>query len=43
VTRAGSPAFVAYTKFRYDRDILSKELGGRLRYSGGHVVLSGAF
>jgi hypothetical protein len=32
-----------YTKFRYDRDILSTELGGRLRYSGGQVVLSGAF
>jgi hypothetical protein len=32
-----------YTKFRYDRDILSTELGGRLRYSGGQLVLSGAF
>ena len=32
-----------YTKFRYDRDILSKELGGKLRYSGGQLVLSGAF
>ena len=32
-----------YTKFRYDRDILSTELGGALRYSGGQVVLSGAF
>jgi hypothetical protein len=32
-----------YTKFRYDRDILSTELGGRLRYSGGQVVLSGSF
>ena len=32
-----------YTKFRYDRDILSRELGGRLRYSGGQVVISGAF
>jgi hypothetical protein len=32
-----------YTKFRYDRDIFSKELGGTLRYSGGQVVLAGAF
>jgi hypothetical protein len=32
-----------YTKFRYDRDIFSSELGGALRYSGGQVVLSGAF
>jgi hypothetical protein len=32
-----------YTKFRYDRDILSTELGGRLRYSGGQVVLSASF
>jgi hypothetical protein len=32
-----------YTKFRYDREILSSELGGRLRYSGGQVVLSAAF
>jgi hypothetical protein len=32
-----------YTKFRYDRDILSQELGGRLRYSGGQLVISGAF
>jgi hypothetical protein len=32
-----------YTKFRYDRDILSTELGGRLRYRGGQVVVSGVF
>jgi hypothetical protein len=32
-----------YTKFRYDRGLLSTELGGSLRYSGGQVVLSGAF
>jgi len=32
-----------YTKFRYDRDILSTELGGKLRYSGVQVVLSAAF
>jgi hypothetical protein len=32
-----------YTKFRYDRDILSTELGGSLRYRGGQVVVSGAF
>ena len=32
-----------YTKFRYDRDVLSTELGGRLRYSGGQLVVSAAF
>jgi hypothetical protein len=32
-----------YAKFRYDRDFLSRDLGGQLRYSGGQVVLSGAF
>jgi hypothetical protein len=32
-----------YTKFRYDRGLLSRELGGSLRYSGGQVVLSGSF
>jgi hypothetical protein len=32
-----------YTKFRYDRGLLSTDLGGRLRYSGGQVVLAGAF
>jgi len=32
-----------YTKFRYDRDILSTELGGSLRFTGGQLVLSGAF
>jgi hypothetical protein len=32
-----------YSKFRYDRETLSSDLGGRLRYSGGQVVLSGAF
>jgi hypothetical protein len=32
-----------YTKFRYDRDILSAELGGSLRYRGGQVLFSGAF
>ncbi len=31
-----------YTKFRYDRSILSRELGGSLRYSGRQVVLSDA-
>jgi len=30
-------------KFRYDRDILSRELGGRIRYRGGQLVVSGAF
>jgi len=32
-----------YTKFRYDREILSSELGGALRYSGGQVVFTAAF
>jgi hypothetical protein len=32
-----------YTKFRYDREFVSTELGGSLRYSGGQVVLSAAF
>lgn len=32
-----------YTKFRYDRDILSKELGGSIRYSGGQLLASFAF
>jgi hypothetical protein len=32
-----------YSKFRYDRTIVSSELGGRLRYSGGQVVVSAAF
>jgi len=32
-----------YSKFRYDRETLSRDLGGVLRYSGGQVVLSGAF
>jgi hypothetical protein len=32
-----------YTKFRYDREIVSTELGGSLRYRGGQVVLSAVF
>jgi hypothetical protein len=32
-----------YNKFRYDREILSSELGGSLRYAGGQVVLTAAF
>lgn len=32
-----------YTKFRYDRGLVSNELGGKLRYSGGQVVLAAAF
>jgi hypothetical protein len=32
-----------YSKFRYDRDILSTEIGGSLRQSGGQLVLSAAF
>ena len=30
-------------KFRYDRDILSRELGGRIRFRGGQLIVSGAF
>jgi hypothetical protein len=32
-----------YTKFRYERDLLSTSLGGHLRYSGGQLVLTAAF
>ena len=32
-----------YTKFRYDRDLLSTLLDGNIRYSGGQIVFSGAF
>jgi len=32
-----------YNRFRYDREILSTELGGRLRYSGGQVLIGYAF
>jgi hypothetical protein len=32
-----------YTKFRYDRELLSKDLGGSLRYQGGQVVVAAAF
>lgn len=32
-----------YTNFRYDRDILSTELGGSLQYSGGQLLLGFAF
>jgi hypothetical protein len=32
-----------YTKFRYDRGLFSRELGGSLRYSGGQLVIGGAF
>jgi len=32
-----------YTKFRYERDVLSTDLGGHLRYSGGQLVVSAAF
>jgi len=32
-----------YSKFRYDRAVRSTELGGTLRYSGGQIVVSGAF
>ena len=41
--RVGIGLQYVYTKFRYDRDILSTELGGSLRYSGGQIVLSAAF
>jgi hypothetical protein len=33
----------SYNKFRYDRGLLSTELGGSLRYSGAQLVLAGAF
>jgi len=39
----GAGVQYTYTKFRYDRDILSTELGGSLRYSGFQLVFSGAF
>ena len=32
-----------YTKFRYDRGVLSASLGGSLRYSGGQIVAAFAF
>lgn len=32
-----------YTKFRYDRGVLSSSLGGSLRYSGGQLVAAFAF
>lgn len=32
-----------YTDFRYDRDLLSREIGGSLRYRGGQVLASFAF
>jgi hypothetical protein len=32
-----------YTKFRYDRDVTSADLGGSLRYQGGQLVFSAAF
>ena len=33
----------AYTKFRYDRDVLDTDLGGSLRYRGGQLLASFAF
>jgi hypothetical protein len=33
----------AYTKFRYDRDILSRALGGSLSYRGGQLLAAFAF
>ena len=32
-----------YSKFRYDREVLSSELGGSLRHSGGQLVIAGTF
>jgi hypothetical protein len=32
-----------YTKFRYDQGLLSTNLSGSYRYSGGQLLLSGAF
>src|SRR5262245_16471344 len=43
VPHVGLGVQYTYTKFRYDRDVLATELGGRLRYSGVQLVLSGAF
>jgi hypothetical protein len=33
----------SYTRFRYDRGLLSTELGGRLRYRGWQLVVTSAF
>jgi hypothetical protein len=39
----GIGAQYAYTRFRYDRGLLSSKLGGSLRYSGLQLVLGYAF
>jgi hypothetical protein len=41
--KVGAGVQYTYTKFRYDRDILSRELGGSLRYSGIQLLLGFAF
>jgi hypothetical protein len=37
--KVGIGLLYTYTKFRYDRDILSRELGGSLRYRGVQLPL----
>jgi hypothetical protein len=32
-----------YTNFRYERDVVSREIGGSLRYKGGQVLVDFAF
>ncbi|HET7293509.1 MAG TPA: hypothetical protein VFM88_13875 [Vicinamibacteria bacterium] len=41
--KVGFGAQYTYTKFRYDRDIVSSELSGSYRYSGPQLLVSFAF
>lgn len=41
--KVGVGAQYTYTKFRYDRDVVSTELSGHYRYSGGQILASFAF
>lgn len=41
--KVGFGAQYTYTKFRYDRDVLSTELSGRYRYGGAQILASFAF
>ena len=41
--KVGFGAQYMYSKFRYDRDILSSELSGSYRYDGAQVLASFAF
>ena len=41
--RVGIGLQYVYTKFRYDRGVLSSSLGGSLRYAGGQIVAGFAF